>query len=316
MPDFRLKTWLSTFCILLIFVFSLQAQTEAVAELDSMVETGDPFVLHLHLPDVLGVVPEDVDFSPWDSIFPAENILSQTAWQHTGNGYTKDVTLITFDAADSALQLPPLFIQLKGGGQALTNPLQLLILATPSPDDLRDMADIKDIRREPFSWREFLYAYRQWILLALGIVVLLIIVYQLRKQKYRSDAALSRSIQLPPYEYAQRRLDALDRRQLWQNRQLKAYYAELTHIVREYLEKRYQIPALESVSDEILRHLRSTDFPQPLLSDLQKLLTEADLAKFAQSVPPDFYHAEAMQTARRMIMETIEKQVVEPNPAP
>jgi hypothetical protein len=315
MPVFALKNWFSTLTILLAFVCSLQGQTEAVAELDSVVETGDPFVLHLHLPDVLGVVPEAVDFSPWDSIFPAENILSQTAWQRTPKGYNKEVTLITFDA-DSAVHLPPLTIQLKGGGQARTNPLEITILPTPSPDDLRDMSDIKDIRREPFSWREFLYAYRQWFLLALGLLVLFAILYRLYKQKYRSDAALSRTVQLPPHEYALRRFDALDRRQLWQKQDLKGYYAELTHIVREYLEKRYQIPALESVSGEILRELHRTDFPPALVPDLQKLLSEADLAKFAQSTPPDFYHAEAMQNARRMVSETIEKQVLEPNPAP
>ena len=315
MPVFALKNWFSTLTILLAFVFSLQGQTEAVAELDSVVETGDPFVLQLHLPDVLGVVPETVDFSPWDSIFPAENILSQTAWQRTAKGYNKEVTLIIFDA-DTAVQLPPLPIQLKGGGQAHTNPLEITILPTPSPDDLRDMSDIKDIRREPFSWRAFLYAYRQWFLLALGLLVLFAILYRLYKQKYRSDAALSRTVQLPPHEYALRRFDALDRRQLWQKKDLKGYYAELTHIVREYLEKRYQIPALESVSGEILRELHQTDFPATLVPDLQKLLSEADLAKFAQSAPPDFYHAEAMQNARRMIAETIEKQVVEPNPAP
>ncbi|MCA0238173.1 MAG: hypothetical protein LCH81_17500 [Bacteroidetes bacterium] len=309
-----IKTYMSALCILLLSVTGLNAQTEVVATLDSVVETGDPFVLQLHLPDVLGVVPEDVDFSPWDSIFPAENILSQTAWEHTSRGYDKAVTLITFDG-DSAVQLPPLTIALKGGGQALTNPLQLTILPTPSPDDLRDMADIKDIRREPFSWKALLYAYRDWLILLVGVLALALIVYLLFRQKYRSDAALSRSVQLPSHDYARRRLEALAKRQLWQQGQLKSYYAELTHIVREYLEKRYQIPALESVSDEIVRQLHATDFPASLMSDLQRLLSEADLAKFAQSAPPDSYHAEAMRTAEQIVAQTIESQVIQPNPA-
>ncbi|MBL7780710.1 MAG: hypothetical protein JNM22_05790 [Saprospiraceae bacterium] len=309
-----IKTCISIFCVLLVSIAGAQAQTEAVATLDSVVETGDPFVLQLHLPDVLGVVPEAVDFSPWDSIFPAENILSQTAWEHTSRGYDKAVTLITFDG-DSAVQLPPLSIALKGGGQAHTNPLQLTILPTPSPDDLRDMADIKDIRREEFSWKALLYAYRDWLILLAGVLALALIVYLLFRQKYRSDAALSRSVQLPPHDYAQRRLQALEKRQLWQQGQLKSYYAELTHIVREYLEKRYQVPALESVSDEIVRQLHATEFPASLLADLQRLLTEADLAKFAQSAPPDSYHAEAMRTAGQIVAQTIESQAPQPNQA-
>ena len=281
MPNFPLKNWFSTLCIVLLFVFRLHGQTEAFAELDSVVETGNPFVLQIHLPEVLGVTPQDLDFSAWDSIIPSDNILSQTAWQKDSKGYVKNVTLIAFDA--DSLLLPPLAIQLKGGGQALTNPLQLTVIPTPSPDDLRDMADIKDIRREPFSWRALLYAYREWILLVLGLLAITLIGYQIYKQKFRSDAALSRSVQLPPHEYALRRLEALDRKQLWQSGQPKLFYAELTHIIREYLEKRFQIPALESVSDEILRQLHRSDFPATLVADLQKLLMEADLAKFAQS---------------------------------
>ncbi|MCC6280159.1 MAG: hypothetical protein IT262_06155 [Saprospiraceae bacterium] len=314
MPGFSLKNWFSTLCILLVFVFRLQGQTEALAELDSVVETGNPFVLHLHLPNVLGITPQEVDFSPWDSIFPAENILSQSDWQLDARGYVKDVVLIAFDA--DSLLLPPLPIHLKGGGQALTNPLQLSILPTPSPDDLRDMADIKDIRREPFSWREWLYAKRQWFLLAAGLLALILVVYLIFKQKRRSEAALSRSIQLPPHEYALRRLEALDQKQLWQKEQPKLYYAELTHIVREYLERRFHIPALESVSDEILRQLHHTDFPATLVVQVQKLLIEADLAKFALSTPPATFHPEAMQIARTIVADTMEKQVVEPNPAP
>lgn len=308
------SNWFSTLCIIFVFVFRLHGQTEAFAELDSVVETGNPFILHLQLPEVLGVIPQDVDFSSWDSIIPSENILAQSGWEHDSKGYAKVVTLITFDA--DTFELPSLVIQLKGGGQALTNPLELTVLATPSPDDLRDMADIKDIRQEPFSWRSWLYANREWFLLAAGILILLFIAYQLYRQKYRSDAALSRSIQLPPHEYAVRRLDALERRNLMQGEQSKQYYGELTHILREYLENRYRIPALESVSDEILRHLHATDFPDELFLGVQRLLQEADLAKFAQSTPPASYHPQAMQIARTIVARTFEEQVVSSNPTP
>lgn len=314
MPNFFIKNWFSTLCIFFVFAVRLHAQTEVRAELDTVVETGNPFVLHLQLREVLGVTPMDVDFSAWDTIIPSENILAQTAWQHNAAGYSKDITLIIFDT--DSLQLPPLTIALKGGGKALSNPIQLRVIPTPSPDDLRDMADIKDIRQEPFSWRSFLYANRQWFLLALGILILFFIGYQLFRQKYRSDAAQSRSIQLPPHEYALRRLAALEQKQFQQPEQSKLFYAELTHILREYLEKRFQVPALESVSDEILRTLSHTEFPKILLPDLQKLLMEADMAKFAQSTPPASFQPEAWHIARTIVMRTMETHVVEPNPAP
>ena len=314
MPGRPLKHWLSIIFTFLFFAAHLQGQTEAVAELDSVVETGDPFILDLHVPKVLGVVPDTVDFSPWSNIFPEENILSQTGWEYDAKGYHKKVSLIVFDA-DSNVFLPALPIKLKGGGQALTNPLQLTILPTPSPDDLRDMADIKDIRREPFNWREWLYANRQWLSAVLGVLLLALADYYFFRKRNRTESALSRSMQLPAHEYAVRRLDALEKKQLWQVGQARLYYAELTHILREYLEKRYHIPALESVSEEIFRHLHHTDFPDSLLPDLKKLLLESDLVKFAQAEPPASFHSEAMRIVREIVRETIEKQVVEPNPA-
>jgi hypothetical protein len=276
------------------------AQTDARAELDSShVETGNPFVIHLSLPKSLGQ-PRDVDFSAWENLVPKQNVLKQTEWNSDGQFFSKDLTIIFFDG--DSLSLPPLPIRLNGGEVALTNPLEIAVVPTPSPDDLNDMAPIKDIRREPALWTDYL----PWAI-AIAVLALLVALASWligRVQKRRKQAALSRSVGLPPHELALKKLDALAQKQLWHKGLIKEYCAELTFIVREYLEKRYLIPALESTSEEILQTLEKTDFPEKLRHELNDLLTKADLVKFAKATPPEPFREEAMSFAKKIISET------------
>jgi len=85
---------------------------------------------------------------------------------------------------------------------------------------------------------------------------------------------------------------------------VKEHYAELTFILREYLEKRFDVPALESTTDETVAKLEHREFPANLNRSLQGLLEQADLAKFAQWIPQASFHAKALEVARQIILET------------
>lgn len=289
-----------------LVVGPLAAQIGAVVSLDSnFAETGEAFVVHISVPKSLGGEPQQIDFTTWDSIFPTENRLAQTVWTNDGPQYIADLTLITFDA--DTLAVPPLAIRLQGGGHALTNPFELIVLATPSPDDLNDMAEIKDIYHEPVWWTD----YWPWAVGGLVVLLLLGMLFWLAGRSKKSGQAISRSVELPPHELALRRLEVLTQKRLWQQDQVKEYYAELTYILREYLEKRFHIPALESTSEELLAHLARTDFPENFRLRLHDLLAQADLAKFAKSVPPVDYHHQAWQEVRQVVAGT----ALEPAPA-
>lgn len=290
--------WLSILCLLFA---GPGAHAQAAAAFDSpTVETGDTFHLHLTLEENAGQ-PVSVDFSAWDSIFPSENILRQSGWRRAGGQWRNDVTLITFDSAE--LDLMPLTIRMQNGRTEVTNALTLSVTPTPSPDEPGDLADIEDIRREPWHWLDAL----PWVLLTGGLLALAGLIYWLVSRR-RREATLRAA---PPraHELALRRLDELAR---WRESAmpradsdaLKTYYAELTHIVRQYLENRYQVPALESVSDEILEQLQHTEFPPGFRPTLSELLRWADLVKFAKGTPPADFHEIAWQNARRMVLQT------------
>lgn len=292
---------------LLLGAANLFAQTEAVATFDSgYVETGNPFVLHLSVPEEYGR-PEQVDFSVWDTLLPSKSILDQTGWQRQNGRWVNDFTLLVFDSAQ--LELPPLRLAFAGGDQLETNALSLSVLPTPAPDDPADMLGIKDIYREPRSWRDFLEPY--WPIAA-GVLLLALTIWWLLLRKKKTGLQAERSIQQAPHELALRKLAELERQLHWQQGRLKTYYSELTHIAREYLERRYQIPALELPSDDMLRRLQQTDLPEYWLRPLTDLLHWADLAKFAKGSPPDSYHQQAFETVRALVEKTKPKP---PEPA-
>ncbi|TNE54303.1 MAG: hypothetical protein EP344_14475 [Bacteroidetes bacterium] len=291
------------YCLSLVAFFllgtGLHGQTEAVAQFDSgHVETGNPFLLHLRVADTHGE-PASIDFTPWETLIPAGNILAQTGWERKDGQWVNTVRLITFDSAQ--LELPPLHVNFPDGGQVQTNRLELTVLPTPAPDDSADLFDIKDIRREPAFWFDYI---RPYLPILIGVLVLALAIWWFLYRGKKSGLRAERHIQQPPNERALRKLAELERKQFWQKGLIKEFYTGLTYIAREYLEDRYHIPALESASEEMLIRLRTTDFPAPLTEPLSGLLQWADLAKFAKGQPPEAFHAEALQVVYQLVEQT------------
>ncbi|MBC7775147.1 MAG: hypothetical protein H7246_06875 [Phycisphaerae bacterium] len=276
---------------------ALQAQAQAELRADSNhVETGNPFALHLRLPAALGK-PDSLSFGVWSNLLPPQNIVSQTEWQSDGKFFNKTLTVLFFD--EDSLELPPLLIVLHKGDTAYSNSLPIIVTATPSPDDLNDMASIKDIHREETRWTD----YWPWMLGGLGVLGLVLWLYWLANRQPQTKIQ-SRTIETPAHELALKKLDVLSQKKLIVNGFVKEHYAELTFILREYLEKRFGIPALESTTEETLGYLKNRNVPTQMSEQLQTLLEQADLAKFAKIIPPESFHAEAMERSRKMILET------------
>jgi len=278
--------------------FSSPAQVTLSAD-STRVETGNALRLHLRYPSHLGKPSDSLTFDAWSEVLPAENILEQSEWSVSANDalFSKRLTVLFFE--EDTLTLPSLPVKLRNGKILLTNELELIVTATPSPDDLNDMAPIKDIHREPADWTDYL----PWILGVLGVLALIGWVFYLAGKKRRARV-LSRSLALPPDELALMKLNALQQKNLIGAGLIKEHYASLTDILREYLEKRFDVPALESTTPETMLALGNSSFPDAMLAPLQQLLEKADLAKFARMVPDATFHYTSFALARQLILET------------
>jgi hypothetical protein len=112
----------------------------------------------------------------------------------------------------------------------------------------------------------------------------------------------------PAHLIALRRLEALQGAGYLEAGDFKTFYSELSEIIREYMENRFQIRALEMTTEEFLVHLtkdNSLTREQQLL--LREFLNYSDLVKFAKHLPLLEEADRALAKSRELIEETKEE---------
>ena len=172
----------------------------------------------------------------------------------------------------------------------------------PVEPDSTGLAGIKDIIRRPFS----IGYYKKYIPHLIILLLVLAGLYYWWRKKHRKEEIIEVPVPEPlPHEWAFAALDRLEEKKLWQKGEVKEHYSILTAILREYLERRYGIKALEQTSDEILQQLRLQRLPSELLEDTEQLLSVADLIKFAKADPGVNLHEAAIERVRKFVNETM-----------
>ncbi|PKB16842.1 hypothetical protein [Flavobacterium sp. 5] len=161
-------------------------------------------------------------------------------------------------------------------------------VANVQVDTLRQkMYDIKEIVKteESSDWWKYLLG----ILLLLGIGAFIYWYLKIRQKK-----KIEEEVYKTPIEKATSLLNTLEKKELWQHGEVKAYYSELTDITRNYIEEAIEIPAMESTTSELIEGLKAASLKkkmklsQETIENLFAVLKQADLVKFAKSTPLEF----------------------------
>lgn len=136
---------------------------------------------------------------------------------------------------------------------------------------------------EPYTFAEIL----PWILVVTSVilVVVLAIFYFVRRKKNKPLFVKKVAPLKPPHIIAIRRLEELRLAKVWQAGHLKKYHSEITDILREYINRRYSFDAIEMTSYEIVTKLGELKVNKEVLSKVENVMNQADLVKFAKSVP-------------------------------
>ncbi len=227
------------------------------------------------------------------------------------NKLVKKYILTGFDSG--AFYIPSQQIFIKNQAH-ITDSLLVSVATIPVDTTKIKKFEIKGIRGEPYQFDD-VKKYVYW-----GIGLLLLVIVTLYFALKRSDKSIFRTTtsELPPYQEALRRLQLLDEKLLWQNNQVKAYYSELTFIVKNYLETALNVRALEQTTNDLVDNLTDLndadvlDTEKETIVKLRQLFEQSDLVKFAKSEPLA-HEIEADRNIATFLINNLKPSIVEEN---
>ena len=211
----------------------------------------------------------------------------------------KKYGLTQFDSGRYVIPSIKIFIDSK---PFMTDSL-LVEVASVKVDTLKQkMFDIKNIAPADNSLGNW-WKYLLILVLITGIGAF--IYWYIKKHQKKK---LEEEIFKTPIEKATSLLNNLEKKELWQKGEVKAYYSELTDIARNYIEEAIEIPAMESTTSELIQGLKAASVKkkmtvsQETIENLERVLKQADLVKFAKSKPLDFEITEDRNKIQKAIL--------------
>lgn len=214
---------------------------------------------------------------------------------------------------DSGFYFIPTYAYAAAGDTLYTQPLGLSVTTVSVNPTTDDIKDIKPIMSAPFYWSELFtwVGYGMLALLLLGVIVLLLMKFVFKKKvPFISETP---EPVIPPHIVALTRLEEIKAEKVWQSGNSKAFYTELTDVLRVYLDGRFGINAMEMTSDEILALVKKEPGLNEVRAALKDLLTLADLVKFAKMIPLENENEASLLIAFDVVEKTkpIEETAVE-----
>lgn len=223
---------------------------------------------------------------------------------------TKTLYITSFDSGYWAMA-PFRFIVNNDTAGIYTEPL-LLQVSTVPVDTTQAIRDIKGTYAQTYTFMDWLkdHMYVVYISLA-AILVIIIAIWLIRRYaRKQPEVVIAEAPKVPPHIIALGKLEQLKGEKLWQEGKIKLYYSSLTDILREYIENRFRIPALEQTTDEILYGFRNVAIDDISKMKLKQVLALADLVKFAKEQPVGTENEQSIENVYDFVNGT--KQEEEP----
>lgn len=271
---------LFTYSVPLVYAADANVSAE-VRALRSRIRIGDEvrLLLSVEYPRKYSVTPpsEKINVSPFEvkGVNPEVFRKGQNRVRETFR-----LTLTVFQTGD--LKVPPIVVQYTdeagNAGQVATEPLSVKVESVGKK--LTDKEDIRPIKK-PVSLGLLEFWSTLFRFAAAALFIFLIVKISLRIWRDRNNAESRK----PPHQRVKIEIGRLKDCGYLEEKNYKAFYSELSDILRRYLERRFQVEALESTSAELLEALKKISFENEVLNAVREVLTEADLVKFAKSVP-------------------------------
>jgi hypothetical protein len=299
-----------SFALLSLLATSIYAQQgKADARIDSSrILIGD----HVHLAltfsapakaKIIWPVFNDT-LSHFIEIIDKGNIDTSYSADHSTINLSQVITVTCFDSG--SFLIPPVsFIHFMQGDTnkyiSSTSSL-LLYVNTIAVDTTADIKGIKAPLTSPLTLWEVLPWVIGGVILAAIITLTIIFIIRKRKKKPLFGAAKSK---IPAHIRALQALEELRLSHMWQQGKIKQYHSHLTDIVKGYIEERFNIPAMEMITPDLLENIKTI----PELNDtnsmqIRVILQLADMVKFAKFNPLPDEHDNSLRLAVQFVTDT------------
>lgn len=212
-------------------------------------------------------------------------------------------TITSFDAGNYVLQGFPFVLENPNGNvdTLKSNTVNYLHVKTFEIDTTKqEIFDIKEPLNTPLIFAE-IKDYVMWG--GIGAVVLAILLYFLIKWLKSRRVAIANRPKEPAHIIAIKALEALQHKKMWQSGNVKEYYSLLSDILRQYIENRYDVGAMEMTSDEILDAVKELNSGAQV-EQLREFAMISDLVKFAKWTPQTAENEQAWQTIYNYVEQT------------
>jgi len=180
-----------------------------------------------------------------------------------------------------------------------------ILVQTVAVDTTKGFVGIKGIMKVKSTWLDYIWYIVGGIVFVVLLIFVILYFLNNRKNNVGKPKGPSETLQ----EYTLRMLSELEAKNLWQKKQVKTYYVELTDIVRNYIEDRFQAQARELTTDELLAQVQSHRDLRQYYTLLAAILHTADLAKFAKAEPLPEEHIDAMDKAKQFVLTTQQAEI-------
>jgi len=231
-----------------------------------------------------------------------------------GDGVFELESRVVITSFDSGSYTLPAFIAYKIKSDGTTDTLSFdggsLVVNTIQIDTTSYKPfDVKEQMNYPYSSTEALPWAGLVVLLFLAIWLIRRAIKNLREKKNIFGKPI---VVDPPHIVALRRLEKLREEKLWQNNQ-KEFFTGLTDTLREYIEARYSLQAMEQTSNEILHDLSDKKIEKEIYRGLSELFNLSDLVKFAKYSASEIECENSLPAAIKFINYTYMQQLEQEN---
>lgn len=215
------------------------------------------------------------EFNNKKEIVPDVEVLSAKSDTADANSKVRIRRIYTITAWDAKRYTIPPQKVIVGGATKTTGNVTLDVQAVPVDTVKSTPMPPDDIQKVSFSWGEWVPVILV-IVLALILICFVFYLYRILCHK-KNGRALKKTRALSYYEQAKQDLSEIAANKMLYAEQ-KAYYTDVTNVLRKYISQRYNINALEMTSHEILESMKDACD----VSELRAVFNTADLVKFAK----------------------------------